>query len=465
MWGATQDWGGREGHSQDPEPGQLLAHSRRERPDARAGQGPAGGTDSALEPARAPAAQGARSWRGRGGLGGEGGEGDGAGLAQAQGVPAETEPRSSSGSCSARRENFPDASNPQGDSRSREGSLTGRGTHELCDLGLDGGPSLVPSTPLLPQAWPRSDALCPRCMGGWQRMGEPCGPPALRVLSAHVWVRNPAVTPENPQNSFLTPGCQPPGPARGCGDEHGPRGRGPQQTRQARTAPRGRVGGRRGQHTTHSVSRLEVPLRSGNSWMSVAPFRDLEAELAARRQGQRVHVRLPALGVSLHVTLPPARLDRPGSRDLGAAGLGSPGSRQPWRSGPECQRHRRGASRRHCRKATARRLRGARAARAEPPPAGLGFVGRPPCSSLLGCLRLVASRPPHPPVSTRTHTRTPRTPRTRTRQGHRKRAADPSGRRGVQTRAPMQGQGPGSEPGQDLGAQDPSIKCTQSPRG
>lgn len=37
------------------------------------------------------------------------------------------------------------------------------------------GPSLVPSTPLLLQARPRSDALCPRCMSGWQRTGEPGG--------------------------------------------------------------------------------------------------------------------------------------------------------------------------------------------------------------------------------------------------------------------------------------------------
>lgn len=211
-------------------------------------------------------------------------------------------------------------------------------------------------------------------------------------------------------------------------------------------------------------------MRSGNSWMSVAPFRDLEAEPAARRQGQRVHVRLPALGVSLHVALPqptsialaPGTWGRLG---LAAQGPGSLGARAQSASDTGGEQAGATAGRR-------RPLRGARAARAEPPPAGLGFVGRPPCSSLLGCLRLVASRPPHPPVSTRTHTRTPRTrtwtprtPRTRTRQGHRKRAADPSGRRGVQTRAPMQGQGPGSEPGQDLGAQDPSIKCTQSPSG
>lgn len=109
-------------------------------------------------------------------------------------------------------------------------------------------------------------------------------------------------------------------------------GPGPAANQAGRTAPRGRVGGRRGQHTTHSVSRLEVPLRSGNSWMSVAPFRDLEAEPAARRQGQRVHVRLPALGVSLHVALPqptsialaPGTWGRPG---LAAQGPGSLGAR------------------------------------------------------------------------------------------------------------------------------------------
>lgn len=32
---------------------------------------------------------------------------------------------------------------------------------------------------------------------------------------------------------------------------------------------------------THRISRLVVPLRSGNSWMSEAPFRDLETELAS----------------------------------------------------------------------------------------------------------------------------------------------------------------------------------------
>lgn len=35
-------------HSQDSEPGQLLAHSRWEQPDACAGQGPAGRTETEL---------------------------------------------------------------------------------------------------------------------------------------------------------------------------------------------------------------------------------------------------------------------------------------------------------------------------------------------------------------------------------------------------------------------------------
>lgn len=36
--------------------------------------------------------------------------------------------------------------------------------------------------------------------------------------------------------------------------------------------------GQDGQRATHKASRLVVPLRSGNSWISVAPFRDLETE-------------------------------------------------------------------------------------------------------------------------------------------------------------------------------------------
>lgn len=41
-------------HSQDSEPGQLLAHSRGEQPDACTGQGPVGRTETELAPGPEP---------------------------------------------------------------------------------------------------------------------------------------------------------------------------------------------------------------------------------------------------------------------------------------------------------------------------------------------------------------------------------------------------------------------------
>lgn len=42
-----------------------------------------------------------------------------------------------------------------------------------------------------------------------------------------------------------------------------------------------------GGKATHRISRLVVPLRSGNSWMSVAPFRELEREATNSVGGHR----------------------------------------------------------------------------------------------------------------------------------------------------------------------------------
>lgn len=224
--------------------------------------------------------------------------------------------------------------------------------------------------------------------------------------------------------------------------------------------PGNELGGSRSQRTTHSVSRLEVPLRSGNSCMSVAPFRDLEAEPAARRRGQHASTsssRPSGSPCTRPRPSPPRSPWLPGSgggrawqhRVLAAAALGPrvPATQAGSRASPLLKGNGSAPGASEGPRAAGRRAAACRAS-----------SGRPPCSSLLGCLRRVASRTPHPPVSTRT-------PRTRTWQGHRKRAADPSGQRGVQKRGPMGGQGPGSEPGQDLGAQDPSIKCTESPSG
>lgn len=175
-----------------------------------------------------------------------------------------------------------------------------------------------------------------------------------------------------------------------------------------------------------------MPLRSGNSWMSVAPFRDLEAEPAARRRrAEHVHVQLPALGVSLHVWSAPSlprspRLPGPGggrawlTREPAALAFGPrvPTTQAGDGESPLLKRGRLGASERP-----------RAAAAAELPSAGASSE-RLPCSPFLGCFRLVASWPPHPLVSTWT-------PRTHTRQGHRKPAANPSGQRGVQKRGPI----------------------------
>lgn len=165
-------------------------------------------------------------------------------------------------------------------------------------------------------------------------------------------------------------------------------------------------------------------MRSGNSWMSVAPFRDLEAERAAGRPGRGAATSSSSprgLPARVAPPNPPAGVHRPGSLDLAVAGLGV-GAQRP-----------------------------ATPAGSGGPPAGLR---RGVC--FLGCFRLAASRPPRPPASTRT-------PRTGTGPGT-KAAADPRGRRGARKRGPLQGQGPGSTPGQDPGARGPSIKCAETPR-
>lgn len=46
--------------------------------------------------------------------------------------------------------------------------------------------------------------------------------------------------------------------------------------------------------STHRISRLVVPLRSGNSWMSVAPFRDLETG-ATKSEGRGQSILMPGL--------------------------------------------------------------------------------------------------------------------------------------------------------------------------
>lgn len=86
---------------------------------------------------------------------------------------------------------------------------------------------------------------------------------------------------------------------------------------------------------THRVSRLVVPLRSGNSWMSVAPFRDLETEPTAPWMGsEHVHVS-PSPQGSLTGTPPSGKchpsqapLNQPRSPALVRAGLCLAGSEQ-----------------------------------------------------------------------------------------------------------------------------------------
>lgn len=157
-------------------------------------------------------------------------------------------------------------------------------------------------------------------------------PPSPQRPPPTTWGGNPDVRPEKfPHSDTGNTGHAPPQPhPEVTGD------------RQARSGVSGASGtrtpeppGRSGGRGTHRVSRLEVPLRSGNSWMSVAPFRDLETEPAARGQGRSTSPRggQPSGVVSAcprHLSPPssPAccrqpRSARPRSHPDGAGGLGA----------------------------------------------------------------------------------------------------------------------------------------------